>query len=90
MQLHRAASLSDAICDFLHRLDDFRMVRLARIAKTLCEIVGLNAVQVNTRHRLNGVEVVQHGNIFKLSAVVCLAVVRRLVGNPGIVVGAAE
>jgi hypothetical protein len=39
----------------------------------------------------NGVEVLQHGDIFQQSAhqhlFVCLTVVRRLVGNPGIVIG---
>ena len=92
IQLHPAASLSDAICDFLHGLDDFWMVGLAGIAKTLGKIVWANAVEVDARHRQNGVEVVEHSDIFQQSAhqhlFVCLAVVRRLVGDPGIVVGA--
>jgi len=69
------------------------MVGLAGIAKTLGKIVWANAVEVNARHRENCVEVVQHGDIFQQRAhqhlFVCLAVVRRLVGNPGIVVGAS-
>ena len=68
------------------------MVGLAGIAKTLGEIVWANAEEVDARHRENGVEVVEHGTIFQQRAyqhlLVCLAVVRRLIGNPGIVVGA--
>ena len=40
IQLHRTATLSDATCDFQNCLDDFGMVKLARIAKTLRKIVG--------------------------------------------------
>lgn len=40
------------------------MVRLSRIAKTLCKIVGPDAVQVNAWDRQNSVVVVQHGDIF--------------------------
>src|SRR6266403_1636835 len=58
----RAPSLSDATCDFLHCLDNFRMVGLAGIAKTLGKIVWANAVQLDARHREDGVEVVQHGD----------------------------
>jgi hypothetical protein len=63
VQLRRAPSLSDAIRDFLHCLDDFRMVGLAGIAKTLGKIVWANAVEVDARHRENGVEVVERGGI---------------------------
>ena len=38
--LHPAPSLSDVTCDFLHRLDDFRMVGLAGIAETLRKSFG--------------------------------------------------
>jgi hypothetical protein len=37
------------------------MVGLAGVAKTLGKIVWANAVEVDARHRENGVEVVQHG-----------------------------
>jgi hypothetical protein len=55
--LQRAPGLSDATGDFLHCLDDFRMVGLAGIAKTLGKIVWANAVQVGARRRENGIEV---------------------------------
>jgi hypothetical protein len=45
VRLHPAPGLLDAICDFLHCLDNFRMVGLAGIAKTLGKIVWANAVQ---------------------------------------------
>jgi hypothetical protein len=67
------------------------MVGLAGTPETLGKIVWANAEEVDARHRENGVEVVEHGDIFQQSAYqhlfVCLTVVRRLVGNPGIVVG---
>jgi hypothetical protein len=53
------------------------MVRLAGIAEALGKIVWANAAEVDARHRDNGVEVVEHGDIFQQSAhqhlFVCLA-----------------
>ena len=40
------------------------MVGLARMAKTLGEIVWANAVKVDARDSENGVEVVQYRDIF--------------------------
>src|SRR5215471_20193852 len=84
--------LSNALGDFLHRLDDFRMVGLAGIAQALREIVWPNAIQVDTRYREDRIQVVEHDGVFQQRAYehpfVCIAVVRRLVGNPSIVIGA--
>jgi hypothetical protein len=91
--LHPAAGLLDATCDFPHGPDDFRMVRLARIAETLREIVWTDTVQIDARYREDSVKIVQHGRILQKRAdyhlLVRLTVVRRLIGDPGIVVGAA-
>jgi hypothetical protein len=49
-RLHRAPGLPDPACDFVHCLDDFRMIGLAGIAETLGKIVWANALQVDARH----------------------------------------
>src|ERR1700733_546750 len=61
----------------------------AGVAKTLGKIVRADAVKVDARYRENSIEVVQHGDIFQQGAhqkpFVRLMIVRRLVGNIGIV-----
>ena len=56
------------------------------------EIIRPDAVQIDAGYREDRIQIVEHGGVFQQCAyehlLVCLTVVRRLVGNPGIVVGA--
>jgi len=51
LKLHRSPALSNAAGNFLHCLDNVRMVGLAGIAPALREIVWPDAVQIDARYR---------------------------------------
>src|SRR5450755_4124585 len=68
VRLHPASRLVDAPRDLLLRLHDFRMVQLAGITQALREVIRPDAIKIDTRHRENGVQVLQHGRVFQQGA----------------------
>jgi hypothetical protein len=60
VRLHPASRLVDAPRDLLLRLHDLRMVQLAGITQALCEVIRPDAVKIDTRHRENGVQILQY------------------------------
>ena len=65
VSLQRPPGLSNAAADFLHGLDDFRMVGLAGIAQALGEIIRPDAVQIDAGYREDRIQVAEHRDVFE-------------------------